>query len=194
MSEKQRTILFPNILGLVIGGIYGALRGANVNTGFGLPQWVSFALFVIVGAFIGAVVADRVWKNRTWGRIALYALAGALIDMTVGFVGGKSTLAALGVDALEGVLFGALIGANPELARRGVRVGAIIGLAAGLAFSVMAIQNADVLVLRLGQNEFETGQIIYLLTTTLITVGLGAALGAIWTSLTARDSPKKTED
>ena len=190
MSQDQRTKQLSGLLGWAIGGIYGALRGVSTGEVFGLSPWISIALFVVVGALIGGIVAERVWQDRSWGRIALYVLAGGVLDMAVGFAGGKSTLDAFGVDALEGALFGALIGANPEVARRGVRVGAIIGLAAGLAFGVMAIQNADELILRFGSLEVETGQVIYLAVTTLITVGVGAALGAIWTSLTARTLPE----
>ena len=146
MSEHRPKSTYPRIVGYLIGGLYGALRGGTGGFSLGLSPWVSIALFVVVGAIIGATVVERAWVDRNWRRIGLYALAGVGLDVALGLFSGKATFAAWGVDALEGALFGGLIGANPELARRGVRVGAILGLAAGLAFSVMAIQNAPELL------------------------------------------------
>lgn len=194
MNETQRTTLTPSLLGLALGGIYGALRGGMTELGLGIPSWLSILLFVVVGAVIGAIVVERVWEDRNWNRITLFAVGGAALNVVFGLAAGKWTLPAWGVDALEGALFGALVGASSELARRGVRVGAILGLAAGLAFSVLAIQNATELILRFGSLEFEASQMVYLLATTLTTVGLGAALGAIWTSLTARRVRDESED
>lgn len=194
MSEHQPQLSYQRLGGYLLGGLYGALRGGSGGFNLGLSPWVSVALFVVVGAIIGATVAERVWMNRNWRRIAMYALAGAALDVLLGLLSGKAIWTAWSVDALEGVIFGALIGANPELARRGVRVGAILGLVAGLAFSVMAIQNASELILTFGSARVETGPAIFLVLTSLMTVGVGAALGAIWTSLTARSLPARSED
>ena len=194
MSEHRPKSTYPRIVGYLIGGLYGALRGGTGGFSLGLSPWVSIALFVVVGAIIGATVVERAWVDRNWRRIGLYALAGVGLDVALGLFSGKATFAAWGVDALEGALFGGLIGANPELARRGVRVGAILGLAAGLAFSVMAIQNAPELLFTLGAARVETVPAVFLVVTTFMTVGVGAALGAIWTSLTARPEVEESEN
>ncbi|MGD8604600.1 MAG: hypothetical protein PVF49_08510 [Anaerolineales bacterium] len=194
MSEHRPKPSYYRLLGYLFGGLYGALRGGSGGFNLGLSPWVSIVLFIVVGAIIGATVAERVWRDRSWRRILLYALVGAALDVLLGLFSGKATWTAWSVDALEGAIFGALIGANPELARRGVRVGAILGLVAGLAFSVMAIQNASELILTFGAARVETGPAIFLILTSIMTVSVGAALGAIWTSLTTRDLPGQSDD
>jgi hypothetical protein len=57
----------------------------------------------------------------------------------------------------------------------------------------MAIQNASELILTFGAARVETVPAIFLALTTAMTVGVGAALGAIWTSLTARRTPAENE-